>query len=278
MKIDAHQHFWRFDPVRDRWITDEMSVIRRDFLPEELLQAQRAVGIDGSVAVQADQSEEETHFLLRLAEDHPFILGVVGWVDLLGPKLEERLEHFSQFQRFRGVRHIAQAEADHFLARGDVVNRIGMLRDFGLTYDILVYPRQLPATLSLVSRLPDQPFVLDHMAKPLIREGRMEPWAELMRELAAHRNVWCKVSGLVTEADWGHWRPDDFRPYLDVVFEAFGPDRLMFGSDWPVCLLAGEYSEVWEMVLGYAAHLSPTEREGLFGGNAAAFYGLKEGV
>jgi len=274
MKIDAHQHFWHFDPIRDSWITDDMSVIRRDFLPEDLQPLLADRGLHGSVAVQADQSEEETHFLLRLAEDHPFILGVVGWVDLLGPKLRERLEHFSQFERFRGLRHIAQAEADHFLARGDVVQRIGMLQDFGLTFDILVYPRQLSATLSLVSRLPDQPFVVDHMAKPLIREGRMEPWADLMKEVAAHPNVWCKVSGLVTEADWERWRPEDFRPYLDVVFEAFGPDRLMFGSDWPVCLLAGGYPEGWELVEEYVAHLSPAEREKLFGGTAAAFYGL----
>lgn len=274
MKIDAHQHFWHFDPVRDSWITEDMSVLRRDFLPDELQPLLGAAGIEGSVAVQADQSEDETHFLLRLAEDHPFILGVVGWVDLLAPKLGERLEYFSGFERFRGVRHIAQAEADHFLARGDVVRRIGLLRDFGLTYDLLVYPQQIPAALSLLDRLPDQPFVVDHLAKPLIREGRMEPWAGLIKELANHPNVWCKVSGLVTEADRGGWRREDIRPYLDVVFEAFGPDRLMFGSDWPVCLLAASYQEVWELVDGYAGHLSAAERGNLFGGNAASFYGL----
>ena len=274
MKIDAHQHFWHFDPVRDSWITEDMSVLRRDFLPDELQPLLGAAGIEGSVAVQADQSEDETHFLLRLAEHHPFILGVVGWVDLLAPKLGERLEYFSGFERFSGVRHIAQAEADHFLARGDVVRRIGLLRDFGLAYDILVYPQQMPAALSLVGRLPDQPFVVDHLAKPLIREGRMEPWAGLIRELANHPNVWCKVSGLVTEADRGGWRREDIRPYLDVVFEAFGPDRLMFGSDWPVCLLAAGYQEVWELVDGHAGHLSAAERGNLFGGNAASFYGL----
>jgi len=274
MKIDAHQHFWHFDPVRDSWITEEMSVIKRDFLPEDLQPHLAHRGIHGSVAVQADQSEEETRFLLQLAENHPFILGVVGWVDLLGPKLEERLAYFSKFERFRGVRHIAQAESDHFLARGDVVHRIGSLQDFGLTYDILVYPQQLPGALSMVDRLPDQRFVVDHLAKPLIREGTTEPWASLMRELAKHPNVWCKVSGLVTEGDWGGWRSDDFRPYLDLVFEAFGPHRLMFGSDWPVCLLAAEYVQVVSLMEGYAEQLSASERDRVFGGNAAEFYGL----
>jgi L-fuconolactonase len=275
MRIDAHQHFWRFDPVRDAWITDEMAVLRRDFLPEELEILLKANGVDGTVAVQADQSEAETRFLLELAEAHPFILGVVGWVDLLAPKLPERLEHFAGSPRFRGIRHIAQAEADDFLEREDVVRGIGMLRDFGLTYDILVYPRQLPATLSLVERLPDQPFLVDHLAKPLIAQGTMEPWATRMRELARHPNVWCKVSGLVTEADWARWKPEDSRPYLDVVFDAFGPDRLMFGSDWPVCLLAAEYGEVVALVDAYAEGLSPSEKEALFGGNAASFYGLR---
>jgi L-fuconolactonase len=277
MRIDAHQHFWRYDPVRDDWITEEMAVIRRDFLPDELRPLLDEAGLDGSVAVQADQSEEETRFLLNLAEEHPFILGVVGWVDLLGPNLENRLEHFSRYPRFRGVRHIAQAESDHFLARGDIVHRIGLLGERGLTYDILVYPRQLPAVLSMVSRLPGQPFVLDHLAKPLIREGRMEPWASLIRELASHENVWCKVSGMVTEAHWASWKPEDMHPFLDVVFEAFGPGRLMFGSDWPVCLLAADYRRAWSLVDEYASHLSSSERGNLFGGNAAAFYGLGEG-
>jgi L-fuconolactonase len=274
MKIDAHQHFWRFHPVRESWITDDMLPLRRDFLPDELRTIQGKHGIQGSVAVQADQSEDETHFLLQLAESHPFILGVVGWVDLLAPRLRGRLEYFSGFEGFCGVRHIAQAEADDWLAREEVVRGIGQLQDFGLTYDILVYPNQLPAALSLVERLPHQSFVLDHMAKPLIREGRMEPWAGLIRELASHSNVWCKVSGLVTEADWGRWRQEAIRPYLDVVFEAFGPDRLMFGSDWPVCLLAASYEEVCNLVTGYAAPLPEGQREKLFGGNAVAFYGL----
>ncbi len=274
MKVDAHQHFWHFDPVRDRWITEEMSVLRRDYLPEELESVLAPQGIEGTVAVQADQSEEETHFLLGLAQEHPFIFGVVGWVDLLAPDLEERLGTFSGFDRFRGVRHIAQAEADHFLARGDVAHRIGLLKGFGLTYDLLVYPRQLHAALSLVARLPEQPFVLDHVAKPPIKEGRLEPWATLIKELARSPNVSCKVSGLVTEAEWERWQPLDFRPFLDVVFEAFGPDRVMWGSDWPVCLLAASYRDVWGLVEDYAEAMSPVDREKLFGGNAAEFYGL----
>lgn len=275
MRIDAHQHFWHFDPVRDSWITEEMSVIRKDFLPRDLEPLLAREDIQGTVAVQADQSEDETRFLLELSEQHPFIMGVVGWVDLLASNLRERLEHFSEFERFKGVRHIAQAESDHFLARGDVVQRIGMLAEFGLTFDILVYQHQLPAALSLVRRLPDQPFVLDHMAKPLIGEGIVEPWATHMKELASHGNVWCKVSGMVTEAKWAGWSPQDLGPYLDVVFEAFGPHRLMFGSDWPVCLLAAEYGDVMASVQAYARGLSESEQEGVFGGNAVGFYGLK---
>jgi L-fuconolactonase len=274
-RIDAHQHFWRFDPVRDAWITDEMSVIRRDFLPGQLEPLLAAHGIDGTVAVQADQSEGETEFLLGLAERHPFIKGVVGWVDLKAADLPDRLEHFSQFDHLRGVRHIAQAEPDDFLAREEVVRGVGRLQEFGLTYDILVYAHQLPAALALVERLPDQPFVVDHCAKPRIRDGMVEPWATHMRELARHPNVYCKVSGLVTEAEWSRWRPADMRPYLDVVFEAFGVGRLMFGSDWPVCLLGGRYARVTELIERYTEPLSPDELEDLFGGTAIRFYGLK---
>jgi len=274
-RIDAHQHFWHYDPVRDAWITGEMSVIRRDFLPDELDACCRETGIDGTIAVQADQSERETEFLLGLAEHHPLIRGVVGWVDLRAPDLAKRLEQFRGFPRLRGVRHIAQAEPDDFLTREDVALGIGRLREFGLTYDILVYAHQLPAALALVERFPDQPFVVDHLAKPRIRERVMEPWTTHMRALAQHRNVCCKVSGMVTEADWERWRPDDLRPYLDVVFDAFGADRLMFGSDWPVCLLAASYQRVVEVIDTYASQLSAIDRENLFGGTAVRFYQLE---
>ena len=274
MRVDSHQHFWHYDPVRDTWITEEMAVLKRDYLPSDLEGLLSAHGFDGSISVQAEQSEDETVFLLQLAEHHPFVVGVVGWVDLRASNLAERLEYYSGFESFRGVRHIAQAEPDDFLAREDVVRGIGLLQDFGLTYDILVYPQQLPAALSLVERLPDQRFVVDHAAKPQIRDGEIEPWAAHMRELASHANVWCKVSGLVTEADWTRWSAEDIRPYLDVVFEAFGPDRLMFGSDWPVCLLAASYRKVKDLIDGYVEYLTETEREKLFGATAVQFYGL----
>jgi len=274
MYIDAHQHFWRYDPLRDKWITDEMSIIQRDFLPDDLRPLIEEQGVQGTVAVQAAPSEDETNFLLQLATSDPFILGVVGWVDLCAPSLADRLDHFSQYERFCGVRHIAQVEADDYLASDDVVRGVGLLCEYGLTYDILVYPRQLPAAIALVEKLPDASFVVDHLAKPLIREGKTEPWASQMRELARHPNVWCKVSGLVTEADWQNWRPEDIRPYLDVVFEAFGPERLLFGSDWPVCLLAASYGEVWKLVDDYAGQVAAIDRDKLFGGNAARFYGL----
>jgi L-fuconolactonase len=275
MRVDAHQHFWQYDAVRDTWITEEMAVLERDFLPDDLESQLAAHGFDGSIAVQADQSEDETIFLLQQAEHHPFVMGVVGWVDLRASNLAERLEHFSGFESFRGVRHIAQAESDDFLVQEDVVRGIGLLQDFDLTYDILVYPQQLTAVLSLVDRLPDQRFVVDHAAKPPIRDGEIEPWARRMRDLASHANVRCKVSGLVTEADWTRWSAEDIRPYLDVVFEAFGPDRLMFGSDWPVCLLAASYRRVKDLIDSYAEYLTEAERDKLFGANAVQSYGLK---
>ncbi len=276
-RLDAHQHFWRFDAVRDAWITPDMAAIRRDFLPGDLAPDLLANDVDGCIAVQADQSAGETQFLLDLAREHRMIRGVVGWVDLRAPDLDATLARIAADRTLRGVRHIAQAEADDFLTRDDVVRGIAQLRPFGLTFDVLVYERQLPAAIALADRLPEQPLVLDHLGKPRIREGVREPWATHLRELARRPNVWCKLSGMVTEADWGHWRPADLRPYLEVVFEAFGPGRLMFGSDWPVCLVAAPYARVVETVEQYAAAAcSPAEREGVFGGNAARFYGLDE--
>lgn len=274
MRIDAHQHFWHYDPHRDTWITDEMAVLRRDYLPADLEPELTAAGMDGCVAVQADQSERETRFLLEIAAQHECVRGVVGWLDLRARDLGQRLERYSGETKLRGLRHIAQAEPDDFLARPTVMDGIALLTDFGLTYDLLIYPRQLPAALTLVEMFPEQRFVVDHMAKPEIRDGTLQPWATLMAEVAEHPNVWCKVSGLVTEADWSAWCPEDIHPFLDVVFEAFGPERLMFGSDWPVCLLAGTYAAVRALVEEYAQDLSASDREGLFGGNAVRFYGL----
>ena len=276
MNIDSHQHFWRYDSRRDAWIREEMSVLKRDFLPEDLIPQLRANRVEGSIAVQASQSESETTFLLDLAEQFDAIRGVVGWVDLCDPDLPKRLEHFSHFEKLRGFRHIVQSEPDdRFMLREDFLTGIRHLGEFEFTYDILIYPHQLPAAIELAERLPHQPFVLDHLAKPLIRSGVISPWADQIRLLAANPNVYCKVSGLITEADWRKWRETDFKPYLDVVFDAFGPARLMFGSDWPVCLLAADYCAVRQLLANYLDDFPVEQRDKIFGGNAERFYRLR---
>jgi L-fuconolactonase len=276
MTIDSHQHFWRYDPARDAWITDAMSLLKRDFLPPEFLAQLDANGIDGSIVVQVDQSEEEMLFLLELAKQNERIAGVVGWVDLRAPGIEDRLRFFSQYEKLRGFRHIAQGEADdQFLVGRDFTRGIALLREFGFVYEILIYPKQLPAAIELVARFPEQQFVVNHLAKPLIKDAVMEPWASYMRTIAQNANVFCKVSGLVTEANCLHWKPEDIWPYLDVVFEAFGPERLMFGSDWPVCLLAASYKRVKDVIETYVDAHAPQSKEAIFGGNAIRFYGLK---
>ena len=276
MKIDSHQHFWRYDAARDAWITEDMAFLKRDFLPEQFAEECAANGIDASVAVQADQSENETNFLLDLGKENDRIVGVVGWVDLVSPHVGERLEHFSHFKKLRGFRHVAQAEKDdRFLAREDFVNGVAQLRRFGFTYDILVFARQLPAAIELVARLPEQRFVIDHLAKPEIKAKKIVPWAAQMKEIAQNKNVFCKVSGMVTEADWHQWKPEDFKLYLDVVFEAFGVERLMFGSDWPVCLLASSYAKVKQVMEEYVDRHAAEHKGKIFGGNAIRFYGLE---
>ncbi len=276
MHIDSHQHFWRYNPQRDGWITNEMSLLRRDFLPDDLTPELRASHVQASVAVQADQSEQETLFLLDLASRVPEIKGVVGWVDLCSPELPKRLEFFSRFEKLRGFRHVVQSEPDdQYMLRQDFTAGIASLHAFGFTYDILIYPKQLPAAVDLVARFPQQRFVVDHMGKPLLRSRDIDLWARHMRTIAASANVYCKLSGMVTEADWRSWREADFKPYLDVVFDAFGPDRLMFGSDWPVCLLAGTYASVRALVANYIRDLPAEHQENIMGLNAASFYGLK---
>jgi L-fuconolactonase len=276
MTVDSHQHFWRYNVHRDAWITDEMSLLRKDFLPGDLIPELRANAVDGCIAVQADQSEDETLVLLELASLHAEIMGVVGWVDLCASQLPDRLRYFSQFEKLRGFRHIVQSEPDdRFLLRDDFVRGVGLLAEFDFACDILIYPRQLPAAIELVAKYPKQRFVLDHMAKPPIRSAELTPWAELLSELARHPNVYCKLSGLVTEARWGDWRAEDFKPYLDVAIEAFGPDRLMFGSDWPVCLLAGSYRDVKNLIFSHTSMLSPEKQARIFGLNAMEFYQLK---
>jgi L-fuconolactonase len=276
MIIDSHQHFWQYDAARDSWITDEMAVLKRDFLPDDLQTQLIANGVEGCVAVQAAQSENETRFLLDLAERHPFIKGVVGWCDLRGANLAERLEYFSRFEKLRGFRHVVQAEPDDdFLLREDFLRGISLLKNFNFTYDILIYPKQLPATIKFVGKFPEQAFVLDHIAKPFIKDRVTQPWAEQIGELATYPNLYCKVSGLVTEADWQNWQPDDYKAYLDIVFEAFGADRILYGSDWPVCLLAATYKQVKGILAAYTNHLSSRERAKIFQLNASRFYGLK---
>lgn len=275
MTIDAHQHFWHYNPVRDTWITPNMARIQRDFLPEDLEPVLEANGIEGCVAVQADQSEAETEFLLRQADAHEFVKGVVGWVDLRSDKLHDRLDYFSRYEKLKGFRHVVQAEADNFLRQADFIRGVRQLPVFGFTYDILIYPSQLEAALYFVEQLPDVNFVLDHLAKPYVKSGELDAWAGAMRRLAAFPNVCCKLSGMVTEADWNSWTPDTFMPYLDVVFEAFGTDRLLYGSDWPVCLVAGEYGEVKDIVTRYLRDFSEHERAKVMGGNAVRFYQLE---
>ncbi|MGE5124697.1 MAG: amidohydrolase family protein [Betaproteobacteria bacterium] len=279
MRIDAHQHFWRYRPETHGWISEAMAVLKRDYLPRDLEPLLRGQGFDGCVAVQAAQTIEETRFLLELAERHPFVRAVVGYVDLASPDLERQLDELVRHPRFRGVRHIAQDEPDErWLARPDVVHGIGALRRHGLSYDILVYARQLPAAVELVRQLPDQPFVLDHLGKPEVRSGRLEPWRGELRRLATHGNVACKLSGLVTEADWDGWTTADVRPYLEAALEAFGPGRLMIGSDWPVCLLAGDYARVIGLATDFVASLSADEQAAILGTNARRFYGIPGGA
>jgi L-fuconolactonase len=274
-KIDSHQHFWQFDPVRDSWITDDMAVIRRDCLPPDLGPVLQRHSFAGSVVVQSDQSETENEFQLRNAAAHEFVKGVVGWVDLRAANIRERLAYYQQFAKLKGFRHVLQGEADRALMlTPDFRRGIGALREFGFTYDLLIFPDQLRFAQELVAAFPDQPFVLDHIAKPLIKDHKIEGWEEDIRALAAHDNVWCKVSGMVTEADWQHWQPADFRPYLEVVFNAFGSDRVMFGSDWPVCEVAGGYDRMLGLVQDYLTEFSPTEQAGFWGANATHFYKL----
>jgi len=274
MRIDAHQHFWRYSAAEYGWIQPG-SPLQRDFLPPDLAPLLAEHSLAGTVAVQARQDLAENAFLLELADQHPLIQGVVGWVDLRSEEVAEQLARFAPHPKFVGVRHVVQDEPDDaFLLREDFLRGVAMLSEFGLTYDILIYPRQLPAAIRFVERLDEQPLVLDHMAKPPVREGTLSPWREQIRELAQYPHVLCKVSGLVTEADWSHWTPSDLRPYLDVVFDAFGPQRLMFGSDWPVCLLAGRYDQVVQVVPDYMGSFSAADQDAILGGNASRFYGL----
>ena len=275
MRIDSHQHFWKYDPVDYGWINNSMSILKKNHVPETLIPIIKSAGINGTVAVQARQTLEETRWLLQLADEYDFIKGVVGWVDLRSESVREQLDEFASHPKFVGVRHVVQDEPDdNFVLLPEFQRGIAVLEEFGLTYDILIFPRQLKAAIELVKKFPNQSFVLDHIAKPPIKEASLEPWQELIRDLASNSNVFCKVSGMVTEANWESWEPGDFRPYLDVVFDAFGIERVMFGSDWPVCTLAGDYDKVKEIISGYCHWFSEKDANAIFGENAARFYGL----
>ncbi len=275
MRLDSHQHFWSYDAQQYPWIP-KGSALQRDWLPSDLAPLLARAGLDGCVAVQARQTVEESRWLLTLADHEPIVKGVVGWVDLRSDKVEEQLAELSKHPKFVGVRHVVQDEPDaNFMLGPQFLRGIGQLKQFKLCYDILIYPKQLPAAIELVKRSPDQPFVLDHIAKPFIKDGIVSPWREQIRELAKAKNTFCKVSGMVTEARPTNRKPADFKPYLDTIFEAFGEDRLMFGSDWPVCLLAGGYEQVFVLVDDYTRQLTREARAKFFGDNAARFYGVQ---
>jgi L-fuconolactonase len=275
MRIDAHQHFWRYDAAEYGWITDAMEPLKRDFLPVDLKPLLNEVGCDGSIAVQARHHMDETHWLLEQAGAHEFVRGVVGWVDLCSAEARGHLEQLASNRKLVGIRHAAQDEPDdEFLLRPDFCRGVALLAEFGLAYDILIYPRHLRAAAKFARRFPEQRFVLDHIAKPPIADRVLEAWNEDVRALAELPNVHCKLSGMVTEARWKHWTREDFRPYLDTILEAFGPARLMIGSDWPVCTLSANYRSTMGIVMDFIGELSTAERDAVLGDNCADFYRL----
>ena len=273
--IDAHQHFWQFDPVRDNWINEEMAIIQHDFLPQQLEKILSENGIDGSVIVQSDQSEKENEFQLNNAAQYDFIRGVVGWVDLQAVDIEEKLLYYQQFKKLKGFRHVLQGEPQRdLMLQPAFKNGIGLLNKYGFSYDVLIFPDQLKYAAQLAAAFPDQPFVIDHIAKPKIKDGLIADWKKDIFSLAAHENVVCKISGMVTEADWKNWKAEDFTPYLDVIVAAFGTDRIMYGSDWPVCLVAADYAKTKQIVDDYFSQFSADEQAAFYGKTATAFYKL----
>ena len=256
-------------------MNDQMSVLKRNYLPSDLAPFLAQLNFDGCIAVQARQSIEETRWLLELSEGNDFVRGVVGWLDLCSPQLSEQLERFAHRPRLLGVRHVVQDEPDdEFMLRPVFLEGISQLREFGLTYDLLLYPKHLPVAVRLVEQFPDQAFVLDHIAKPPIAAAKLSPWGEDLHRLAEFPNVYCKLSGMVTEANWKTWKPEDFHPYLDVVVEAFGTSRLMIGSDWPVCTVSSDYVKTMQLVLDYISRFTTGEQNAILGDNCAEFYGI----
>ena len=274
-RIDSHQHFWQYNPAEHVWMTDAMQVLKKDFLPTDLAPLLNQIGFDGCIAVQARQSIEETNWLLRIANKNDFIKGVVGWVDLLSPNIDETLSGYTNQKKLVGVRHVVHDEADdNFMLQPAFQDGIAALKEFNLTYDLLLFPKHLPVALQLVKKFPQQPFVLDHIAKPFINKKEISPWKDDLMELAKQPNVFCKLSGIVTEAKWNDWKEDDFKQYLDIVTESFGTNRIMIGSDWPVCTLSGNYSSTMSIVINYANQFSKEISDGILGGNCINFYKL----
>lgn len=274
MIIDSHQHFWQYDLERDTWIDENMGVLKRDFMPSDLYPIFLRENITGSIAVQADQSETETNFLLDCARKNSFIKGVVGWVDLQAADVANRLAYFSKNPLFKGVRHILQAEDISFFKNPNFISGLGHLASYGLTYDLLVYHHQLAAAVELVDQFPTQTFIVNHIAKPNIDKDLCKKWKKNIRTLASYKNVYCKVSGLVTETDNKKWNESCFTPFIDTVSDAFGADRLLFGSDWPVCLLNGNYECVLKLIKNYFKSYAQKDRDKIFGLNSIKIYNL----
>jgi len=274
-RIDSHQHFWKFDPVRDNWMDDNMYILKNDFMPADLSPILANYGIDGCVTVQVDQSEAENIFMLNNADGYQFIKGVVGWVDFTAKDIEDKLAYYAQFDKLKGFRHILQGEKQRdYMLKPEFKRGISKLEKFGFTYDILIYPDQLAYTIEYVSAFPNQLFVIDHIAKPYIKTGEIEEWKKQMILIAQHENVYCKISGMVTEANWSAWKKTDFTSYLDVVFESFGSKRVMYGSDWPVCRVAATYGQVVNIAAEYVSSFSNDEQDAFWGDNAYRFYKL----
>jgi L-fuconolactonase len=273
--IDAHQHFWKYNPQRDGWITEDMKKLQQDWMPVDIENIFKQNNIIGSVVVQADPSENENHFLLDLADQHAYICGVVGWIDLQAEGVEEKLNYYHQFSRMKGFRNLLQGEKQRDSMLDPRFKKgIGLLNKYGFSYDLLVLPDQIGFAEKLVADFPDQRFVVDHLAKPPIRDGFNSDWKLSMKRFASYKNVYCKISGMVNEADWKNWGWDDFRPYIDIILETFGTKRIMFGSDWPVCLLAASYNEVKQIAENYFSSFTVNEQSDFFERNARAFYHL----
>jgi L-fuconolactonase len=277
MRLDAHQHFWYYNSAEHVWMTDKMEVLKRDYLPKDLKPLLHSIGFDGTIAVQARQVLQETEWLLELSNQYEFIKGIVGWVDVRSSDIRTQLEKYSQHPKFKGVRHVVHDEPDdNFMLLPEFQRGIAALKDFNLTYDLLLFYRHLPVAVKLVEKFPEHPFVVDHISKPAIKDKMISPWKEDIEELATYDNVYCKLSGMVTETHWRQWEVEEFKPYLDIVIGAFGPERVMIGSDWPVCTLSGDYQSVMNIVMDYVQQFPAETQKKILGGNCARFYGVTE--